>query len=137
MKSDEIKNDAAAVTAFIKKLDKPFGKAIEALRKIILSADKNIGEEIKWSHPTFFYSGKMKPSNPKEYKRYIIVTNFQKGRILLVFPNGAKIDDGSGFLEGEYKDGRRLLYFTDWKDIKLKEKKLKKLIRDWIKLIDT
>jgi hypothetical protein len=42
---------------------------VEAVRKIIVSADKQIGEHIKWNSPSFFYSGEMKPFNPKEYKR--------------------------------------------------------------------
>ena len=44
-----------------------------ALREVILTTDASIGEEIFWNAPTFFYTGEMKPFDPKEYKRYIIV----------------------------------------------------------------
>jgi hypothetical protein len=40
----------------------------------------------------------MKPFDPKEYKREIIVMNLFKGRIMLVFPSGAKVKDASGML---------------------------------------
>ncbi len=39
------------------------------LRNIILSTDKEIGERIKWNNPSFYYTGEMKPFDPKEYKR--------------------------------------------------------------------
>ena len=38
----------------------PLAKIVESLRKIILSTDPEVGEEIKWNAPTFLYSGEMK-----------------------------------------------------------------------------
>ena len=136
--SDSIKlSEPEAVDACMKKLKHPLVKVVEALRKIILSADKEIGEEIKWNAPTFFYSGKMKPFNPKEYKRYIIVFNlYKKDCIRLVFPSGAKVNDTSGLLQGDYADGRRLASFADMKDVKANEKILQKIIKKWLTLLD-
>ncbi|HTJ49604.1 MAG TPA: DUF1801 domain-containing protein [Cyclobacteriaceae bacterium] len=136
--SDSIKlSEPEAVDAYMKKLKHPLVKVVEALRKIILSADKEIGEEIKWNAPTFFYSGKMKPFNPKEYKRYIIVFNlYKKDCIRLVFPSGAKVNDTSGLLQGDYADGRRLASFADMKDVKANEKILQKIIKKWLTLLD-
>ena len=48
---------------------------------------------------------------------------------MLVFPSGAKVNDQTGLLEGDYKDGRRIIVFTDMKDVKTKEKALKKLLK--------
>jgi hypothetical protein len=124
------------VTQHIKKLEPALGKIIETIRKIILATDKEISEQIKWNNPSFYYSGEMKPFDPKEYKRDLIVMNLHKGRIMLVFPSGAKVKDASGLLTGDYKDGRRLVIFTDMKDVKAKEKTLQKVIKDWLKLID-
>jgi hypothetical protein len=78
----------------------------------------------------------MKPFDPKEYKREIIVFNLFKGRIMLVFPSGAKVNDTSGLLEGDYKDGRRITIFKDLADVKAKEKSLQKVIKAWLKLVD-
>ena len=125
------------VDAYMSKLKHPLTKVVADLRKIILSTHKEIGEEIKWNAPTFFYAGKMKPTNPKEYRRYIVVFNlFKQDCIRLVFPSGAKVEDKSGLLEGDYTDGRRLAMFYSAKDVKSKEKDLRAVIRRWMKLLE-
>ena len=137
-KSENIKpSEPEKVDAYMKTVKHPLKKVIESLRQIILNADPEVGEEIKWNAPTFFYSGEMKPSDPKEYKRYIIVFNlFRKDCIRLVFPSGAKLNDKSGLLEGEYTDGRRLALFHNLQEVNSREKDLQKLIKTWLKLLD-
>jgi hypothetical protein len=129
-------SETEQVTEHIKKLDPAVRKIVEALRKIILSTDKEIGEHIKWNNPAFYYTGEMKPFKPEEHKREIIVFNLFKGRIMLVFPSGAKVKDTSGLLEGEYKDGRRITIFKDLNDVTLKKKMLQSVIKEWITLVD-
>ncbi len=129
-------NDPKSVTDYIQKLDPDFARLIEAIRQLILSTDKEIGEQIKWNSPSFFYQGEMKPFNPKEYKRDIVVLNIRKGIALLVFPTGAIINDTTGILEGQYTDGRRLVTFTNMDDIAVKGKDLQKVIKQWLKLVD-
>jgi len=125
------------VDAYLKKLKHPLTDVVEALRKVILSTDSEIGEEIKWNAPTFFYVGEMRPSDPKEYKRYIVVFNLhQKDCIRLVFPSGAKIKDSSGLLQGDYADGRRLAFFHEMKEVKSKREALQRAIKKWLKLLD-
>ncbi len=129
--------ETVKVDEYMKSCTHPLVNVIEALRKIILSTDAVIGEEVKWNAPTFFYSGEMKPFNPKEYKRYIIVFNlFQQDRIRLVFPSGAKVNDTSGLLEGDYKDGRRLAMFYNMADVRAKEKALRGVIKKWLELLE-
>jgi hypothetical protein len=128
--------DQEQVTEHIQKLDPIIKDTIEALRKIILSTDSNIGEHIKWNNPSFYYTGPMAPFDPKEYKRDIIVMNLLKNRIMLVFPSGAKINDTSGLLEGDYKDGRRTVVFKDMDDMRTKEKTLQDVIKTWLKLVE-
>ena len=129
-------SDQQQVNQHIQKLEPALGNIIETIRKIILSTDKEIGERIKWNNPSFYYTGEMKPFDPKEYKREIVVMNLFKGRIMLVFPGGAKVNDESGLLEGDYKDGRRITIFTDLEDVESKKKALQKVIKDWLKLVD-
>ena len=129
-------SDTEQVTQHIKKLDPAIGKIIETIRQIILSTDKEVGERIKWNNPSFYYTGEMKAFDPKEYKREIVVMNLYKGRIMLVFPSGAKVKDTSGLLTGDYKDGRRLIIFNGLEDVMSNEKKLQKIIKDWLKLVD-
>jgi hypothetical protein len=125
------------VDAYMQKLKHPLKEVVEALRQIILSTDSEIGEEIKWNAPTFFYAGEMAPSDPKKYARYMIVFNlFQKDCIRLVFPSGAKIHDSSGFLQGDYADGRRLAFFHNLDEVKSQTKPLQQSIRKWLTLLD-
>ena len=125
------------VDAYMDGLKHPLKKVAENLRQIILNTDKEIGEEIKWNAPTFFYAGKMRLTNPKEYRRYIVVFNlFKQDCIRLVFPSGAKVKDASGLLEGDYADGRRLAMFYSPKDVKSKEKALRVIIAKRLKLLE-
>src|SRR6266704_3605939 len=96
--------DQEQVIKHIKKLKATVAEVVETLRQIILSTDKEIGERIKWNNPSFYYTGEMKEFDPKEYKRDMIVMNLFKCRIMLVFPSGAKVNDKTGLLEGNYKD---------------------------------
>jgi hypothetical protein len=129
-------SDSEKVTALIKKLKPGLADSVEVLRKTILSVDKEITDHVKWNSPAFFYTGEMKPFDPKEYKRDIAVMNLNKGYILLILPTGAKIKDSTGLLEGDYKDGRRMITLKDTADIKSKEKQIRKIVKDWLSLIE-
>lgn len=125
------------VDAYITKLKHPLADVVTALRKIILSTDREIGEEIKWNAPAFFYSGEMKPFDPKEYKRYIVVFNLpRKDCIRLVFLKGARVNDKSGLLEGDYPDGRRLAVFGSMDEVKSKKVALQGVIRKWLETLE-
>jgi hypothetical protein len=130
-------SDPEKVNAYMAKLKHPLANVVQELREIILNTNREIGEEIKWNAPTFFYAGKMKPTNPKEYKRYIVVFNlFKQDCIRLVFPSGAKVKDTSGLLEGDYADGRRLAMIRTPQEINSKKKALRAVINKWLKLLE-
>jgi hypothetical protein len=125
------------VDAYMRELKHPLKEVVEGLRQAILSTDPEIGEEVKWNAPTFFYTGEMKPFNPKEYKRYIVVSNLhRRDCIRLIFPSGAKINDTSGLLEGDYADGRRLALFHNMDDVESRAKALQRSIKKWLTLLD-
>ena len=128
-------SDSEQVTELIGKLEKPVAEAVKLIRQIFLSID-GISEQIKWNSPSFYYNGEMKPFDPKEYKRDIAVANLHRGRLMLVFPTGAKINDTTGILEGNYIDGRRIVNFKDASDVKAKEDKLRKVIVDWLSKVE-
>src|SRR6185503_3673206 len=108
------------VDEFMAQLDHPFKAEVQMVRDIIKGVNKNITEEIKWAAPSFSYKG------------YLVTFNlWEKKRVLLIFHNGAILKDKSGILEGSYPD-RRLLYFADKKDIKVKQAALEDLIKQWI-----
>jgi hypothetical protein len=128
--------DSEQVTAHIQKLNPEIAAVVEHIRQIILDIDTQIGERIKWNNPSFYFTGEMKPFDPKEYKSEIAVFNLFKGRVMLVFPSGAKVNDTTGFLEGNYKDGRRTVIFNDLEDVKSKETILQNVIKKWLELVE-
>lgn len=124
------------VTQHIAKLPKEIQPAIEYLRQVMLSIDKEISEHIKWNSPAFYYTGEMKEFDPKEYKRDILVMNLRNDKIMCILPTGMKIKTNTEILEGDFKDGRRIINFKNLEDIKQKEVKLREAIKEWLSFID-
>jgi hypothetical protein len=120
----------AQVDAYLRSLEHPLINVVVALGKTILEADSEIGEEIKWNAPAFFFAGEMTAFNPKEYRRHLVVFNFFRKDVLrLVFWGGARADDESGFHEGDYPDGRRLALFRSLAEVKARKKQLQAVLR--------
>jgi len=118
-------SDPEAVDAFLKRHKHPLVGLAKALRSAILAAAPGIGEEIKWNAPAFFYTGPMKPFDPKEYRRHLVVFNlYRNDSVRLVFWHGDRANDKSGLLQGEYPDGRRLATFASPEDLKSMKKAL-------------
>jgi hypothetical protein len=125
------------VDAFMAKLKHPLADVVAELREIILSTDPEIGEEIKWNAPAFFYKGELPQFDPKQYKRHVVVFNlFKQDCIRVVFPSGARVKDESGFLEGDYPDGRRLAFFHDMKEVKSRKPILQRIVKQWLVTLD-
>jgi len=121
------------VTEFLNKLNHPLLDLMHYARTFILNIDPAIGEGIYWNGPTYYFTGTMKPFEPKEYKRYIVGFNFYKQDTLrLIFLKGATANDPERILEGDYKDGRRIASFKSIGDWKYKETALKKIILELI-----
>lgn len=127
-------SDQAQVDAFIANLAPELGSCIGIIRTTILAVSPDISERIKWNHPSFYYQGAMKDSDPKEYKREIAVFNLHKGRMMLVFPSGAKVS--SPLLTGDYTDGRRLLIFEDLIAARASLDELRSIVKTWLSLVE-
>lgn len=122
------------VEEYMEKFNHPLKDLVLYVRDIILKTDKQIGEGIYWNAPTFFYTGTMKPFEPKEYKRYILGFVFNRQDcIRMVFLQGATVKDKTNLLEGDFKDNRKIVVFTGIEDVKSKEKALKDIIKQLIK----
>ena len=135
--SESVPSQKEAVDAYMKKLKHPMKEAASLLREIFLGVDKNIGEEIAWNAPSFYYTGKMKPFNPKEYRRFIAGMNFFKqDTIRLIFLRSVLATDKTNLLEGDYKDGRRLIHFNSLDEIKKKKKDLVGIVKEILKKMD-
>jgi hypothetical protein len=118
-------SDPEAVDVFLGRHKHPLVDLAKALRRTILAVSPAIGEEIKWNAPAFFFSGPMKPFDPKEYRRHLVVFNFYRNNcIRLVFWHGDRANDKSGLLEGAYPDGRRLAKLSSLAELRSKKKAL-------------
>lgn len=121
------------VNEWMKTLEHPLKDVAEATRTIILQSNTEIGEQVKWNSPAFFYTGLMADFNAKEYKRDLIVFHLRKkDQVLLIFPNGAMIPDTTGLLEGNYNDGRRMVILKSMQDLEHKKEVLQQAINELI-----
>ena len=112
------------VDSYLQKKGHPLTPEIQKVREIILSADGKVEECIKWSSPTFMYKGN-------------IASFFMnaKNHVSLMFHKGALINDTSGLLQGDAKEGRTAR-FDDLDDIEKKKIALQSVIKTWIQMQD-
>ncbi|WP_316771993.1 DUF1801 domain-containing protein [Pedobacter frigiditerrae] len=124
-------SDSQQVDELISKLDAELKTTVQTIRELILAIDEEIAEQVKWNSPSFYFTGEMKAFDPKEYKRDIVVCNIHRGKILLVFPTGAKV---KSLLKGnDYPDGRKIIAVEDLTAITIE---LQQLIKDWVAMVD-
>ena len=121
---------------YINSLQHPLKEVVLVLRKTILETDSQIAEQIEWNALAYYYTGEMKPFNPKEYKRDIIVFNLKKKEYMHSYSTGASINDTTGLLEGDFPDGRKVVKFSILSEVENREKDLQKVIRGWLVLVD-
>ena len=125
------------VNEYMEKLDHPLLDVILVLRELVKSADHEIVEQIKWNSLSYFYSGKMKEFDPKEYKRDIVVFNLsKKDYVLLVFPTGSSIQDNSGLLEGKFADTRKTAKFSSLEELNQRAIDLKTVLKSWLNQLE-
>ena len=119
------------VTDFIKNSTHPFKKGIEALRQIILGANKKITEHIMWNAPSFRFGGEDR----------VTLHLSKKDSIIIVFHRGAKVKDSKGFV---FKDDaglfewktpdRATVTLHSIKEIEDTKAALKKVVSKWMKV---
>ena len=117
-------NKNVKVDAYLAEKKHPMNSEIQKVREIILAIDPRIEETIKWKSPTFMYKGNM--------ASYFMNA---KKHVSLMFHKGAFINDDSGILEGDGKEGR-VVKFKNMQEIEEKQKHLKNVVKEWIKMQD-
>jgi len=122
-----LQNDSSAVDSYMRDIDHPFKAEMEAVRAIILGVSDEISERIKWNAPSFFYKEEDLGAFHPRATEY--------AHLILLFPGGEGMDDGSGLLEGNHKD-RREAKFHSLDDVKTKKRALEKLVKNWLALRD-
>jgi hypothetical protein len=117
---------AQDVDAFMKELRHPFKAEVQAVREIILAANKKLAERIKWNAPSFYYGADLGAFNLHQ-TAYV--------QLILVFPNGLIDDGGAGLLMGTWRD-RREVRFADMKDVLAKKAALRRVVNAWVERMD-
>jgi len=122
---------AEAVADFMAHLDHPLKKAMEVTREIILSANKQLTEHIKWNAPSFCVNGDDR----------VTFNLYKNDCLLLVFHRGAKVKDTkgkgplfkdtTGLLEWVSPD-RATVKLTSLQEVTAKKTKLKSVVKKWI-----
>lgn len=119
----------AEITSFIENVTHPLKQEIASLRDIILGANADITEHIKWNAPSFCYNDEDR-----------VTMNFHKqDRVVLVFHRGAKVkdstdfhfEDASGLMEWASKD-RALVTFYTMQEIADHTDALKNIVSRWM-----
>lgn len=124
------------VDEHVSKLNPEEQEVVNELRDLVLSIDPEIREHIKWNSPAFYYDGEMKAFDAKEYKRDLLVVNSHRGKILLVFPTGAKIQDAVGLKGKNYPDGRKIIPLEKGANLEKIKPELQAGITDWLNQIE-
>ncbi|TVX96315.1 DUF1801 domain-containing protein [Cohnella terricola] len=126
-------NGHEQVAEFMNKLEHPFKKEIEEVRTIILSANNQLTEYIKWNAPSFCLDNEDR-----------ITFNLRgNGYFQLIFHCGSKVrkyesneplfHDDTGLLEWLAND-RATVKFRDINDVIEKQEKLIRLVNRWLEV---
>lgn len=120
-----------AVDGFLATLVHTQKDVVEAVRAVILKADKRMLERVKWNAPSFFH----RDANGKETD-FAAFNLRAKGfvQLILLFPNGVAADPAK-LMQGDWKD-RREARFTDRKDATTKKTALTKVVKAWLEIIE-
>ncbi|QHT69961.1 DUF1801 domain-containing protein [Rhodocytophaga rosea] len=119
------------VLTFLHQLEHPLKPEIEMVRSIILNANAQLTEHIKWKAPSFCY----------QHDDRITFNLHGNSYFRLIFHCGAKVkaststsrlfEDSTGILEWITND-RAIATFADMEDVRSKETALKEVVHKWI-----
>lgn len=120
------------VTALLDELKHPFRKEIEQLRNCILSADRNLTENIKWNGPNYCFDSEdritMRVQPPTKQVQLI----FHRGAKKQEQPKDKLIANKSKMLVWKEND-RAIITFKSMQDIENGKAELTTIVNEWIK----
>lgn len=104
------------------------GDTLARLRRVVLSADEGIVEEIKWR----------KPSKPEGVATWVCDGNVAmadvlKAAVRLTFPQGARLDDPAGLFNARL-DGRTVRAIDLAEGDTIDDDALRRLVRDAVRV---
>ena len=125
-------NINSEVTDFLNELNHPFRKEIELLRNVVLSADTNLTENIKWNGPNYCFDNedritmRIQPTTSKQ-----IQLIFHRGAKKQEQPTDKMIASKSKMLVWKEND-RAIASFKNRQDIDNAKAELTEIIKQWI-----
>ena len=125
-------NINSEVTDFLNELNHPFRKEIELLRNVVLSADTNLTENIKWNGPNYCFDNedritmRIQPTTSKQ-----IQLIFHRGAKKQEQPTDKMIASKSKMLVWKEND-RAIASFKNKQDIDNAKAELTEIIKQWI-----
>jgi hypothetical protein len=124
-------SDHEQVMGFIHQSDHPLKEVMAAAREVILGANPEITEHIKWNAPSFCFNDDDR----------ITLNLHNPAYILLVFHRGAKVKDGQGDSPSFHDTTGMLAWITQdranlklisLEDLRVKEERLTKVVNQWV-----
>lgn len=121
---------SGAIDSMIGAMDPAFRDVVEAIRRTILGADREITEGVKWNSPSFYLEG------------WFATVNVRGRGVMVVLHQGAKtrpgsgaglresLGDASGMLRW-HSDDRATATFVDQADFDAKRRRLASVVRAW------
>lgn len=110
---------ANEVDAWVSEYENPMKPLMEAVRQIVLKADKRMAETIKSQSPTFTYKGNLASFNPRS-----------KQHASLMFHTGASIKGEFPSLEGG-EAVARYMRFATMDEVEAKTPELECVVKAW------
>lgn len=117
-------SDAEQVSAYMHALDHPLKTEIEAVRSIIKKANTQVSERIKWNAPSYYFGA----------TDLVTFNHRMSNKVHLVFHHVAIVQISSPLLEGDYKD-RRMMYFSNMKEVTMHKKELERIINEYVSIV--
>ncbi len=118
------------VDAFLAALDHPYKTEILMLRQIILAADPNIREEIKWNAPSFRTTEAFATFHLRAKTGLQLVLHLG-AKVRETAATGIAVADPAGLLTWLAKD-RAVVTFTSLDEVHANQTAFTELIRAWV-----
>lgn len=118
------------VTIFLDKQNHPFRSEIETLRLIILGANKQITENIKWNAPNYCFAGEDKITMRIQPSKQVQLI-FHRGAKAKEPPKDKLLKEDFGILAWKAND-RAIATFKNMQEIENYKAALTKIVTEWI-----
>jgi hypothetical protein len=124
---------ASDISTFMSTLDHPLKAEIEAGRRLVLSADPRLREQIKWNAPSFALADDVVTFNLRSQEALQIIMH--TGAKKRATPLAITVTDPAGLLRWLAPD-RGIISFSSLEEIESKSAALVDLVRQWVAQVE-